>query len=304
MREFHYTVTSEDVEEGLALKDIIRRRFSFSSRLRKRVKYAKSVYLNGEQTEGWITPLEGDEVKVVIPEERSHFEPQDIAINVIYEDEDLLIINKQPFFVVHPTRGQYKNTIANGIMKYINDSGQVFKIRFINRLDMDTSGILLVGKNSNAQDNFMKQLEHGNVRKTYRAVVCGIIEEESGVIDLPIGFEGPDSPKRCVREDGKASVTKYRVLERFFTGSGYTLAELDLITGRTHQIRVHMAHIGHPVVGDPLYGREQVYLIERQALHAYGLSFDHPVSHKRLDITAPIPGDMVKLIENLKNQKD
>ncbi|HML38690.1 MAG TPA: RluA family pseudouridine synthase, partial [Bacillota bacterium] len=174
-------------------------------------------------------------------EEDSHFEPEDIPISVVYEDDDLLIINKQPGYVVHPTKGHPCRTMANGIMNYMIKSGKHFKIRFVNRLDMDTSGLLAIAKNSHCQDDIQRQMYENGVTKKYVAVVHGIIDEEEGTIDLPVDKEEEDKAKRAVVAGGYPSVTHYKVLERF--EKGYTMVELVLETGRTHQIRVHMSHI-------------------------------------------------------------
>jgi len=299
MEKFRYTVTKEDNENKLRIKELVRRRFDFSSRLRGRLKRAGGVLLNGEEPPGWIVPEEGDIISIVMPEETSHFAPEPIPLDIIYEDDDLFIINKQPGIVVHPTKGQPCHTVANA-MTYHMLSHEPFKIRFINRLDMDTSGVLAMGKNAYAQDAFIKQMQRGNVSKKYIAVVNGIIENDAGTIDLPIGRPDPERPARSVMAGGRPSITNYKTLERFPAGKGHTLLELSLETGRTHQIRVHLSHMGHPVTGDSLYGGESVYLIERQALHASSLAFCHPVSGDPVETAAPLPDDMKSLIRKLR----
>jgi 23S rRNA pseudouridine1911/1915/1917 synthase len=163
---------------------------------------------------------------------------------------------------------------------------------------MDTSGLLVVAKNSHCQDDMQKQMIENAVVKKYAAVVKGIIEEDEGTVDLPIDKEHEDKVKRTVTDEGYPSVTHYKVLERF--PRGYTLVELLLETGRTHQIRVHLSHIGHPVVGDVLYGEASVWLIERQALHARYLSFRHPVTGAIMELEAPLPDDMQELILKIR----
>ena len=299
MSKFSHIVTEEDA--GLAVKSIIRCRFTFSSRLKTKLKKNNLVYLNGKPIEGWKTPAVGDVITVELPEERSDFEPEQITILPVYEDDDLLVINKQPGYVVHPTKGQPAHTMANGVMQYMIDTNQSFKIRFVNRLDRDTSGLLIVAKNSYSQEELTKQMKQNIVKKRYNAVVKGIIEEDSGTIDLPIGRPDLDHVQRGVMaEGGHESVTHFKVIERYAKESqGYTLIELLLETGRTHQIRVHMSHIGHPVIGDNLYGGENVLLIERQALHARYLSFNHPVTGKPMEVEAPLPEDIEKLIKKI-----
>lgn len=294
--KFEYIVKEKD--EELQIKELLKRNFGFSSRLMSKLKANGSVYCNGVFAKMYFVPKVGDKITVALPQENSEFEPENIPISVVYEDDDLFIINKQPGYVVHPTKGHPCHTIANGIMKYIMDRDQHFKIRFINRLDMDTSGLLVIAKNSHSQADFSKQMAQNGVTKKYVAVVKGVLPENEGTIDLPIDKAEEDQVKRAVREDGYPSVTHFKVLERF--EKGYTLVELLLETGRTHQIRVHMAHIGYPVVGDVLYGSAAVWLIERQALHARYLSFNHPVTGQMMEVEASLPQDMIDLIDQIK----
>ena len=187
-------------------------------------------------------------------------------------------------------------------MKYMQDTGQTFKIRFVNRLDMDTTGLLIVAKNSHSQDDLTKQMKANTIEKRYIAIVNGIVKEDAFTIDLPIGRPDPENVARGVMlEGGYPSVTHVKVLESFPKGKGYTMVELLLETGRTHQIRVHMSHIGYPLVGDYLYGGEAPWLLDRQALHAYKLSFNHPVTGKRLTVEAPLPNDIQEVIKKIKS---
>lgn len=296
MTEFIYKVTTED--QGLEVKDIMRNHFDFSARLRNKIKREKLVLLNDQQTQGWIVPKEGDVIKIVLPDEKSNFEPQDIPVYPVFEDDDILIINKQPGLIVHPTKGHPSGTVANALMHYMEKTGQSFKIRFVNRLDMDTSGLLVIAKNAYCQNDYTRQMKENLVEKRYISIVNGIIESDSGVIELPIGRPDPENVRRGVMENGAPSVTHYKVLERF-PKRGYTLVELLLETGRTHQIRVHMSHIGHPVLGDWLYGGDNILLIERQALHAARLTFTHPITKKELQLEAPLPDDMKQALEKL-----
>lgn len=296
MTEFIHKVTTED--QGLEVKDIMRNHFDFSARLRNKIKREKLVLLNDQQTQGWIVPKEGDVIKIVLPDEKSNFEPQDIPVYPVFEDDDILIINKQPGLIVHPTKGHPSGTVANALMHYMEKTGQSFKIRFVNRLDMDTSGLLVIAKNAYCQNDYTHQMKENLVEKRYISIVKGIIESDSGVIELPIGRPDPENVRRGVMKNGAPSVTHYKVLERF-PKRGYTLVELLLETGRTHQIRVHMSHIGHPVLGDWLYGGDNILLIERQALHAARLTFTHPITKKELQLEAPLPDDMKQALEKL-----
>lgn len=345
MEKFQYTISKED--EGMTVKQLLRSKFTFSRRLLTKIKFQNLVFLNGEEVRGHIIPTEGDVLSVKLPEESSDFPAEDIPISVVYEDDDLLIINKQPGIIVHPTKGHPYHTIANGLMKYMEDTGQRFKIRFVNRLDMDTTGLLIVAKNSHAQDELVKQMRANTTEKRYIALAAGIIDKDEYTINLPIGRPDPEDVRRKVMaEGGYPSVTHVKVLKRFdktaFGSSlaayggykdsimddekvsdidfkpgdlitvkgdlitvnvlpeGFTLVELLLETGRTHQIRVHMSHTGHPLIGDHLYGGYNPALLERQALHAYMLKFTHPVTCETMEITAPLPDDMTNLIEKIQ----
>jgi 23S rRNA pseudouridine1911/1915/1917 synthase len=295
MEGYQYTITGKD--EITAIKTVLKSKMGISTRLLRKLKDSDGVFLNGKPVKLYEKAKAGDIITLTMPDEDSGFEPEDIPIEVLYEDRDLLAVNKQPGFVVHPTKGHAAHTMANGIMKYMIDSGENYKIRFINRLDMNTSGILLIGKNSHCQDNFAKQAKAGRVIKSYIAIVHGIVEADEDVIDLPIGKPVDDEVRRQVIEGGYESVTRYRVIRRF--PSGFTMLSVILETGRTHQIRVHMEHIGHPVVGDSLYGQEDAALIGRQALHAARLEFDHPITGERLVIEAELPADIKDLKEKI-----
>lgn len=296
MAKFEYIVTKKD--ENTPVKNLLRQKFSFSSRLLSKLKYQHLVFLNGQETPGWITPKAGDILSVKLPEEVSDFPAEDIPIHAVYEDDDLLIINKQSGITVHPTKGKPCHTLANGLMKYMKDTDQKFKIRFVNRLDMDTTGLLIVAKNSHAQDELVKQMKANATEKRYIAIVNGVIPEDQFTIDLPIGRPDPEDVHRGVmQEGGYPSVTHVRVLQRY--SSGFTMAELLLETGRTHQIRVHMSHIGYPLVGDHLYGGLNPTLLPRQALHAYKLSFQHPVTKQPLTLEAPLPEDMLLVLKRI-----
>ena len=298
--KFQYTVTPED--EGLPVKTLLRRRFSFSSRLLTKLKYQHLVFLNGQETPGWIVPNPGDVLSVKLPEEKSDFPAENIPIHAVYEDDDLLILNKQSGITVHPTKGKPCHTLANGLMQYMEDTDQAFKIRFVNRLDMDTTGLLIVAKNSHAQDELVKQMRANATEKRYIAIVNGVIPEgrDQFTIDLPLGRPDPEDVRRGVlpeSEGGCPSVTHVKVLRRF--PSGFTMIELLLETGRTHQIRVHMSHIGYPLVGDHLYGGINPTLLPRQALHAYKLSFRHPVTGEPMTLETPLPEDMELVIKKI-----
>ena len=294
-----YTVSEED--RDASVRQILKRRLGFSGRLLAKLKRGEGrVFRNGVEVRLFADVMPGDLVEVELPEDRSHFEPQDIPVKVLYEDEDLLIVDKQPGLVVHPTRTHPDDTLANGLMKYMMDRNDSFKIRFVNRIDRDTSGLVMVAKNSHCQDAMSEKMKKKAVEKRYLAIVHGIFTEEEGTVDLPLGRPDDDDVRRAVVPDGYPSVTHYTVRERF--PAGFTLLELRLETGRTHQIRVHMSHIGHPIAGDSLYGKEEPEIIGRQALHAYLLRFTHPVTGDKIEVEAPMPEDMKDLTERLRRR--
>lgn len=305
-KNFKYTVSDNDFKDNLTLKDYLRQKFDFSSRLMTKIKKNNGLYLNNSPAPGWIVPKSGDVITIKLPLERSDFPPQDIPIDVVYEDDDILVINKQPFVVVHPTSSHQEGTIANGIANYMEKNNSFFKIRFINRLDRDTSGLLIIGKNSNAQNKISKQMSNNSITKEYMALVSGIIDQEKGTIDLPIGRPSEIGIKRAVMKEGSRSITHYKVISRFQetvkNKSGYTLISLKLETGRTHQIRVHLSHIGFPIVGDTLYGSYDDFIdIRRQALHSHRLILTHPVTCEKLFLEAPLPEDICDAIKKISN---
>lgn len=298
MQERFRHIISE-VEQELPFKELLKRRFHLSSRLLRKLKQADDlVRCNGRPVKLYEKGRAGDILTLDVPEETSGFDPEPIPIRVLYEDADILVIDKQPGLVVHPTKGHPAHTIANGLMYRMLERGERYKIRFVNRLDMDTSGVLLVGKHSHAQDDFARQAGEGRVAKEYIALVKGLPAPTEGTIDLPVGKPVDEQVRRAVIPEGDPSVTRYRTLETF--GRAYALLALELLTGRTHQIRVHLSHIGHPVAGDHLYGGSDPFLIERQALHASRLSFDHPATGRRITVEAPLPDDIAAVLERLR----
>lgn len=293
--ELIYHVAPED--EDRKMIDIMTTRMGLSSRLIRRSKMSGQIHLNGQSGAVVSTRCKaGDVIKLIMDVAENHFEPEDMPIEVLYEDGDLLVINKQPFVVVHPTKGHPTGTIANGVAYYLQSKDVTTKIRFINRLDRDTSGILLIGKNQFAQQSISNQMRENTVGKSYFAVVAGHMAEPSGTINLPIGRPTPEDVQRAVMADGQESVTHYRVIEQL---QGYDLLEVELETGRTHQIRVHLSHLGHPLVGDHLYGGN-MEIFNRQALHCHGMSFNLPRTKEPIELKAEIPEDLKTLIESLR----
>ena len=296
-------------EDGMTARGALRRVKGVSQRLIRKILHgegegAGALYINDEIARFRDKVKAGDEVVLVLPEEESWIEPEDIPLTVLYEDEDILVINKQPGMVVHPTKGHRDGTVAGAIVFHMQKRGESYRPRFISRLDMDTSGVLLVGKNSHVQNNLARQGASDRVEKYYTAILNGRLEDvlpPSGVIDLPIGLAQPGEPQRTVlteEEGGYPSRTEYETLRTvFLEGRRLTVVRARLITGRTHQIRVHFAHYGIPVLGDHLYG-SPTPLISRQALHAAEIAFEHPVTANKMRFEAPLPEDIAAFISS------
>lgn len=304
MGKYNHIVTEDEI--GHTINQILRANYDFSRRFRTRMKYDELVDLNGEKAPGYLRPAAGDIISIRLPEEKSDFPPEEIPLEIIYEDDDYIAINKQSGITVHPTKGHPGGTMANALMHYMNKTGQEFKIRFCNRLDMDTSGVIIAAKNSNAQNELSKEMQRSLVIKKYIAVTEGIIENDMFTIDLPVGRPSPDSPRRAVMstaDGGKNAITDVKVLNRFhkceLCKMDATLIELTIHTGRTHQIRIHLSHIGHAIIGDRLYGCEAPDLIKRQALHAAFMEFYIPSAGSKFSFDAPCPDDINKLIKKL-----
>ena len=314
-----YVWTKED--EGLYVKEVLQRRFAVSSRLMRKIKTSGQIALDGRAARLRDKGRTGQTLTVAFPEESSYFEPEDIPLDVVYEDSDLLVVNKQPFLVVHPTKNYQSGTLANALAYRLQEKGERWKIRFINRLDRDTSGLVLVAKNGHAQDAVSSQMEKGTTVKKYLALVHGLFEEPDGRVDLPIDKDPDHKARRMVKEDGYPSTTLYKVLQSWdvpdlgpdfspWTGEkrigGYSLVELTLLTGRTHQIRVHMTHLGHPIAGDELYGQLYGYeagtdVLDRQALHACSLKLAQPMTGEPIELKTAMPADMAECIERIEH---
>ena len=244
---------------------------------------------------------QGDVVTIIIPEPvELNIEAEPMDLDIYYEDEDVLVVNKPKGMVVHPAPGHTTGTLVNGLMAHCKDlSGinGVMRPGIVHRIDKDTSGLLMVAKNDMAHESLVNQLVEKSVTRKYTALVHGVIQHSHGTIDAPIGRDKKDRQSQAVTPDGKNAVTHFHVLEPF---TNYTLVECQLETGRTHQIRVHMKYIGYPLVGDPKYGPKKTLNIGGQALHAGVLGFIHPRTKEYLEFTAPLPEDFVELIEKLR----
>lgn len=230
--------------------------------------------------------------------------PKDIPIDVIYEDDDILVINKKQGMVVHPANGHMDDTLVNAIMyrckNNLSTINGVMRPGIVHRIDRDTSGLIVVCKNDLSHKNIAEQFaNHTHIRK-YKAIVKGVLKDDEGVINAPIARDKRDRKKMCVSTDGRDAITEYKILERY---NNYTYIELNLKTGRTHQIRVHMKHIGHPVLGDNIYGKKDKYFKELngQVLHAYYMSFIHPSKNTKVEYEAPLPQYFIDALDKIRN---
>ncbi|MBR2987831.1 MAG: RluA family pseudouridine synthase [Clostridia bacterium] len=272
------SVTVENVTGEMKIRDYMKFRLGFSSSLIGKVKYG-GVRLNGEVVHMRAAVKNGDVIEVEYPEENSeNVLPMAIPLTILYEDEDILVVDKPCDMPIHPSRGNHLPTLANAVRYYM---GRDFVFRAITRLDRDTSGVVLIAKNQLSAAVLGREIMAQGMKKLYRARVTGIPEPRMGEIFAPIVRESEDSIRRVVREDGKDSLTRYRVIS--VDEEGNALCEVEPVTGRTHQIRVHMAHIGHPLKDDFLYGTqpgERVY-----ELRCVSLSFTHPLTKKRMTVS-------------------
>lgn len=256
------------------------------------------VLVNGKEVKASLILSEADElfVKDGFIKEVS-FEAEDIPINIVYEDDDLLVINKKSGMVVHPGNGNTSGTLVNALMHYTKNLSkkEAFRPGIVHRIDKDTSGLMLVAKNDKAHDILAEGFKNKTIKREYIALVCGVIQEDSGVIDAPIGRDTKDRKKMCVTsENSKKAVTHFKVLKRY---EHYTLLRLILDTGRTHQIRVHMKYIGHPVYNDPVYGK--AYNDFGQFLHSASIDFEQPTTHEHLHFECDVPKEFQDFLDTL-----
>lgn len=268
----------------------------------KRLLENAQILVNGTKQKASYKPETGDLIQINMPELcKTELVAQDIPVPVIYEDKDIIVVNKPKGMVVHPANGNPDKTLVNAILAMCKDSlsgiGGEIRPGIVHRLDKDTSGLLIVAKNDLAHINMSKQIQDRQVIKKYIALVRGIVPEDEATIDMPITRSKKDRKKMAVDKDGKNAVTHFKVLKRY---DKYTLLELKIDTGRTHQIRVHMSYIGHPVVGDTTYSNgKNEFGIEGQMLHAKYLEFKHPITGETLKLEAPLPQYFENVLKKL-----
>jgi 23S rRNA pseudouridine1911/1915/1917 synthase len=292
----HLTVGPEWA--GKMVRDVMREKLRMPRKVIRKLVESQGVLVNGQHV--WLSTRlqEGDSLRLVMrAEESEEILPEPIPFCVVYEDEDVLVVEKQAGLIVHPTAGHYTGTLANGVVWSWRRRGVKAKFRPVHRIDRYTSGLIVIAKHHFAHSRLTKQMMERTIERSYLAVVHGAVASDAGVIDAPIDRSDEDRRVRVVRPDGQEARTEYRVVERFDAG---TLVELKLHTGRTHQIRVHMKYIGHPLFGDALYydGDDSEW-IGRQALHARVLGFTHPRTGEFLRFESALPDDMARLVERL-----
>ena len=289
------TYTIDNASTGLRIEQYLRRRGYSYQNLTQLKKMRESILINSVWSYMRTQLKNGDILTVHIqePESSPNIPPVKLPLDIVYEDEDIVVVNKPAGMPVHPSLNNYENSLANGLMYYYQEQGKPFIFRCTNRLDRDTSGLTVVAKHMVSSSILSSMGMRHEITREYLAIVRGALKPSEGTIDAPIGRTGSSLIERKIDfENGERAVTHYRVVEE---QNGHSLVSLILETGRTHQIRVHMKYIGHPLVGDYLYNPDMEY-IDRQALHSHRLSFTHPVTGEKMEFTAPLPTDMRKIL--------
>lgn len=288
-------------QEDVRLDVYIAEKYSMLSRtmIQKLIENG-DIQVNGLNKKISYKVVIGDKISIHIPEVKEvNLKPQEIPIEVVYEDDDIIVVNKPKGLVVHPANGNPDGTLVNAIMAMCKESlsgiGGKLRPGIVHRLDKDTSGLLIIAKNDKAHINMSNQIKNREVKKIYIALVRGVIPEDEATIDMPIGRSTKDRKKMAVQKNGKQAITHFKVIKRY---PKYTLLEIKIDTGRTHQIRVHMAEIGHPIIGDMVYSNgKNEFGIEGQMLHAKTLEFKHPITGNPLHLTAELPEYFKNILE-------
>ena len=292
-RRLELTITPELA--GIKVDTLLKKHLGLSGTVVRRVKWLEDgILVDGLRVNTRFCPVAGQVLSVRLsdPQRNSGIVPAPGPLDIVYEDEDLIVLNKAAGVSVHPGPGHFDDTLGNFLVYYYESSGQEADFHPVHRLDRGTSGLLVAAKHPHAQELLKRQLHTEDLRRVYLAVCEGVPDPPAGVIDAPLGPKPGSLMEQMVRPAGKPARTKYRVLRRW---GDRALVSLELETGRTHQIRVHMAHTGHPLTGDFLYGTEDKALIGRPALHSGYLSFRQPITGERLQFTVPLPEDMARL---------
>ena len=271
------------------------------SKIQSLIKEEKILVNNHLEKNSYLV-RENDEITLEYVETENHLKPEKMNLNIVYEDNDIIVINKPNGLVVHPAPGNYEHTLANGLAYYSNSLSDIngeFRPGIVHRIDAYTTGLLVVAKNNKAHEVLALELAKKEVKRTYLALVWGVITEDSGTIDAPIGRDPSDRKKMAINPKGKEAVTHFKVLERFKKA---TLLEVYLDTGRTHQIRVHMDYIKHPIVNDPVYGKRELIDETGQCLHAMKLELIHPTTKEKMEFTCDAPECFKNILEKLKRE--
>ena len=289
------TYTIQPNDNFFNVKELLKLKFQISDRLLVKLKKNKKIWLNSTPTfvDSRLKPFDIVEILIDFEEKSENIIPTQIDLNIIYEDEYYIVINKPSGIAIHPSILHYTDSLANGVKFYFEQKNIKKKIRPINRLDKDTSGIAIFAKNEYIQEFLVKEMKKNTFFKEYIAVCEGIFESKIGTINLPIGRKENSIIERCVCSDGDIAITHYNVLKSLKNTS---VVHVTLETGRTHQIRVHLSNIGHPILGDTLYGNPSS-VINRQALHAYKVKFIHPITGLNVEYIATIPSDIKSIIK-------
>lgn len=280
------------------LKEVLKTKFEISDRLLLKLKRNNLIFLNNAIA-NVKTPVNLNdvvEISLDYDEDNTNVVPREMSLKIVFEDDYLLVLNKPAGYPIHPSMLHFEDSISNGVKYYFDSINLHKKIRPVNRLDKDTSGLVIFAKNEYVQECLVRQMKNHKFTKEYIAICEGTLPNESGIIDAPIARKNNSIIERCVNKSGDDAITHYKVIK---TNNNISIVHLILETGRTHQIRVHMAHLGNPIIGDTLYGNASS-LINRQALHSYKVKFTHPITHEKIELIAPFFNDMQKIIEIIK----
>ncbi len=304
MQEYHFQI-SEELEGERIDKALSQLMESLSRSFIAKLIKDQLVTVNQKPIKSSYVVKTDDEVVFTLPPSvQPDIQAENIPLEILYEDKDVIVINKPKGMVVHPAAGHYSGTLVNALMYHCGNDlsgiNGVMRPGIVHRIDMDTTGSIIICKNDTAHNHIAEQLKEHSITRKYHAICYGVLKEDEGIINKPIGRHPNDRKKMAVNEkNGKNAITHYKVLQRF---QNYTYIECQLETGRTHQIRVHMASIGHPLLGDEVYapGRKHAFHLNGQTLHAKILGFVHPINNEYIEIDAPLPEYFVNLLNKLK----
>ena len=280
-----YVIKQED--KNKTINKVLEEKFELSNRLFSKLIRNKRITVNNINIDTRQKAKIGDIIKIDLnyKEDNSNIVSKKMDLDIVFEDDGILVLNKSAGIAVHPSILHYEDSLASGVKYYLENSGIYKKIRPVNRLDLNTSGLIVFAKNEYIQESLIRQMKNNDFTKEYLAIVTGTLENRKGKIDAPISRKENSIIERCVSEKGQRAITEYEVIKN---SREMSLVKCKLLTGRTHQIRVHMAYIGHSLLGDTLYGKESP-LIKIQALHCYKIAFIHPISQKKIELKIDMP---------------